>query len=196
MSQSVSSGLNLQASSFQAKPARGARTPGGVHAPKWYIVDATDQVVGRLATILARVIMGKHKPTFTKHTDTGDFVVVINSEKVALTRKKWDQKMYYNYSGYISGLRKRTAREMRDHSPTELLKRAVWGMTTKSSLARYQLKKLKLYVGDQHPHEAQKPEVLPASVIRRTVLGPKKVSRKGSSVTAKSENTNKESTKK
>ena len=142
----------------------------GPEAPKWYLVDAKDQVVGRLATILARVITGKHKRTRTKHADTGDFVVVLNADKVAFTRNKWRQKKYYSYSGYISGLKTRTAEEMRTEDPEEILRHAVWGMTNKSSLARRQLKKLKLYAGTDHPHKAQNPQPLPPGAVRRTVL--------------------------
>ena len=142
----------------------------GPEASKWYLVDAKDQVVGRLATILARVITGKHKPTRTKHADTGDFVVVLNADKVAFTRNKWQQKKYYSYSGWLSGLKTRTAEEMRKEDPEEILRHAVWGMTNKSSLARRQLKKLKLYTGTDHPHKAQNPQPLPAGAVRRTVL--------------------------
>ena len=144
--------------------------PKGPNAPKWYIVDAKDHVVGRLATVIARVILGKHKPTFTRHADTGDFVVVINADKVAFTRNKWDGKLYRDHSGYISGLKTRTAKEMLDRDPTEILRRAVWGMTSNSSLARHQMKKLKLFAGAEHPHKAQNPQPLPAGVIRRTVV--------------------------
>jgi large subunit ribosomal protein L13 len=142
----------------------------GPKAPKWYVVDAGDQVVGRLATILARVITGKHKATYTKNADSGDFVVVLNAEKVVFTRKKWDGKLYRDYSGYISGLKTKTAREMLKRHPEEILRRAVWGMINKSSLGRHQMKKLKIYTGTEHPHKAQNPKNLPAGVVRRTVL--------------------------
>lgn len=144
--------------------------PKGPNAPKWYIVDARDQVVGRLATVLARVITGKHKPTYTRHADTGDFVIVVNADKVVFTRNKWSDKKYYDYSGYISGLKETTAREMLEKNPEEILRRAVWGMTGKSSLARHQLKKLKIYKGEDHPHKAQQPQALPVAATRRTVL--------------------------
>ena len=142
----------------------------GPNAPKWYIVDAQDQVVGRLASMIAKVIIGKHKPTFTSHVDSGDFVVVINADKVVLTRSKWDKKIYRDYSGYISGLKERTAREMLNTKPEEIISRAVWGMTNKSSLARHQVKKLKVYAGTEHPHSAQNPTALPLSATRRSVL--------------------------
>jgi len=136
----------------------------GPNAPKWYIVDAKDQVVGRLATVLARVITGKHKPTYTRHADAGDFVVVLNCDKVVFTRNKWNDKLYRDHSTYIGGLKTKTAREMRDRAPEEILKRAVWGMTNNSSLARHQIKKLKLFTGSEHPHR------LPVAATRRTVL--------------------------
>jgi large subunit ribosomal protein L13 len=135
----------------------------GPNAPKWYIVDAKDQVVGRLSSMIAKVIIGKHKTTFTPHVDSGDFVVVINAEKVVFTRTKWDKKIYRDYSGYISGLKERTARQMLDSKPEQIITRAVWGMTNKSSLARHQVKKLKVYAGAEHPHSAQKLLELPKS---------------------------------
>ncbi|OFZ18397.1 MAG: 50S ribosomal protein L13 [Bdellovibrionales bacterium GWB1_55_8] len=161
----------LQQKSYQAKQS-GPHffEPKGPRAPKWYVVDATDQVVGRLATILARVITGKHKPTYTKHADTGDFVIVTNVDKVVFTRNKWEGKLYRDHSGYVSGLKTKTAKEMLERHPEEILRRAVWGMTTNSSLARHQMKKLKLYASAEHPHVAQNPQPLPAGVVRRTVL--------------------------
>ncbi|MEK6579370.1 MAG: 50S ribosomal protein L13 [Bdellovibrionota bacterium] len=161
----------LHQKSFQAKQS-GPHffETSGPNAPKWYVVDAKDQVVGRLATVIARVLIGKHKPTFTRHADTGDFVVVLNSDKVVFTRTKLDKKLYRDHSGYVSGLKTRTAREMLKRSPTEVLRRAVWGMTNGSSLARHQMKKLKLYTSAEHPHLAQAPLALPAAVTRRTVL--------------------------
>lgn len=144
--------------------------PKGPNAPKWYVVDAQNQVVGRLATVIARVITGKHKPTYTRHADAGDFVIVLNSEKVQFTRSKWDGKLYRSHSDYVGGLKTKTAREMLQRNPTEILRQAVWGMTPKSSLARHQMKKLKLFVGAEHPHQAQNPQPLPESVKRKTVL--------------------------
>jgi len=142
----------------------------GPHAPRWYVVDAKNQVVGRLATILARVITGKHKPTYTKHADTGDFLVVLNAEQVVFTRNKWNDKLYRDHSGYVGGLKTKTAKEMLARHPEEILRRAIWGMTNKSSLARHQMKKLKIYTGSQHPHQAQAPQPLPEGVMRNTVL--------------------------
>ncbi len=148
--------------------------PKGPNAPKWYVVDAKDQVVGRLATVIARVLTGKHKPTFTRHADTGDFVVVINADKVVLTRNKWDDKLYYDHTDFVGGLKIKTAREMLERHPEEILRRAVWGMTNKSSLARHMMKKLKIYTTAEHPHQAQNPQALPVAATRRTVVSKKK----------------------
>ncbi|MEK7689869.1 MAG: 50S ribosomal protein L13 [Bdellovibrionota bacterium] len=155
--------------------------PHGPNAPKWYIVDAKDQVVGRLATVIARVITGKHKATYTRHADTGDFVILINADKVVFTRNKLDGKLYRKHTGYIGGLKTMTAREMLARSPGEVMRLAIWGMTNKSTLADHQMKKLKIFAGDVHPHAAQNPQALPVSATRRTVLAPgakKKVSKK------------------
>jgi large subunit ribosomal protein L13 len=161
----------LQQKTYQAKQV-GAHffEPIGPNAPKWYIVDAKDQVVGRLATVLARVIIGKHKPTYTRHADTGDFVIVINADKVVFTRNKWNDKLYRKHTGYVSGLKTTTAKDMLVRNPEEILRQAVWGMINKSSLGRHQMKKLKLYTGEAHPHSAQAPKELPKAASRRTVL--------------------------
>ena len=127
---------------------------------KWFLVDAEDRVLGRLATQIAIRLRGKHKPVFTPHTDTGDFVVVINAEKIALTGTKLDKKIYYRHSGYIGGLKKITARRLLEEKPEEVLRLAVKRMLPKNSLGRRQLKKLKIYKGADHPHEAQQPEIL------------------------------------
>ena len=127
---------------------------------KWYLVDAKNKVLGRLATEIAMRLRGKHKPIFTPHADTGDFVVVVNADKVALTGKKWRDKRYYHYTGYIGGLKQITADKLREKKPTEILIHAVKGMLPKNSLGRRQLKKLKVYAGPEHPHEAQQAEVL------------------------------------
>jgi len=159
----------LNQKSYQAKHSGPHAHPTtGTEAPRWYIVDAKDLVVGRLATMLAKVLTGKHKPTFTRHADAGDFIVVINADKVVFTRNKWDQKKYYSHSGYTGGLKEKTAREMLDSHPEEILKKAVWGMTGKSQLARRQLLKMKIYAGAEHPHSAQNPQPLPAYVLRNT----------------------------
>ncbi len=127
---------------------------------KWYLVDAKGKVLGRLASKIAMRLRGKHKPIFTPHTDTGDFVVVVNAEKVVLTGKKWDNKMYYRHSGYLGGLKVRSAKKMLETRPEEIIRHAVRGMLPKNSLGRRQLKKLKIYAGPDHPHQAQKPQVL------------------------------------
>jgi large subunit ribosomal protein L13 len=127
---------------------------------KWYLVDAQDRVLGRLATQIAIRLRGKHKPIFTPHADTGDFIVVVNADKIALTGQKWDKKIYYRHTGYIGGLKQITARKLRDKRPEEIIRFAVKRMLPKNSLGRRQLKKLKIYVGPEHPHEAQKPETL------------------------------------
>ena len=129
-------------------------------AKKWYVVDAKDKILGRLATQIAMRLRGKHKPIFTPHADTGDFVVVLNADKVALTGKKWDKKIYYHHTGYTGGLKQITAEKLLEKKPEDLLRFAVKGMLPKNSLGRRQLKKLKIYVGTDHPHEAQQPEVL------------------------------------
>jgi len=126
----------------------------------WYVVDAENKVVGRIATQIAMRLRGKHKPIYTPHTDTGDFVVVINADKVALTGRKWDNKTYYRYSGYIGGLKEISAKKLLEKQPENILRFAVKGMLPKNSLGRRQLKKLKIYAGPEHPHQAQKPTLL------------------------------------
>lgn len=121
----------------------------------WCLVDAKDQVLGRLATQIAIRLRGKHKPIFTPHADTGDFVVVVNADKIALTGKKWDNKIYYRHSGYIGGLKQISAKKLLEKKPEDILRLAVRGMLPKNSLGRRQLKKLKIYVGSDHPHQAQ-----------------------------------------
>ncbi len=130
---------------------------------KWYVVDATDKVLGRLATQIALRLRGKHRPDFTPHLDTGDFIIVINAEKVRLTGSKLDQKMYHKHSGYLGGLKSMTARQMLEKKPEEVIRLAVRRMLPKNKLARHQLKKLKVYRGSEHPHEAQTPEALEIS---------------------------------
>ncbi|MCP4575222.1 MAG: 50S ribosomal protein L13 [Deltaproteobacteria bacterium] len=127
---------------------------------KWYLVDAEDKILGRLATQIAMRLRGKHKPIFTPHADTGDFIVVVNAEKVALSGKKWDKKIYYRHSGYIGGLKEISARKLLEKKPEDVLRYAVKGMLPKNSLGRRQLKKLKIYVGPENPHEAQQLEAL------------------------------------
>ena len=127
---------------------------------KWYLVDAEKRVLGRLATYIANHLRGKHKPIFTPHADTGDFIVVINADKIILTGAKWENKFYYRYSGYVGGLKQISARKLMEKKPEEILRLAVRGMLPKNSLGRRQLKKLKIFAGPEHPHQAQKPEKL------------------------------------
>lgn len=130
----------------------------------WYVIDATDMTVGRLATRIATVLRGKHKTTYTPHVDTGDFVVVVNADKVKFTGRKLDQKSYYNYSGHPGGLRARTAREVLAKQPEHVLQHAIKGMLPKNRLARQMISKLKVYAGSEHPHAAQQPQPFPAHV--------------------------------
>lgn len=130
--------------------------PGSVER-KWYVVDAAGWRVGRLATHIASILRGKHKPEFTPHVDTGDFVVVINADKVEFSGKKWTDKKYRRHSGYPGGLKEVTAQEMLQKHPERLLYYAVRGMLPHNTLGRQQLKKLKVYAGAEHPHEAQQP---------------------------------------
>jgi len=127
---------------------------------RWFLVDAEDQVLGRMATKIARTLRGKDKPTFTPHLDTGDFIVVINAEKVRVTGAKEDQKTYFHYTGYPGGARFETLRRLRQRRPEEIVRRAVKGMLPKNRLGRALFKKLKVYAGPDHPHKAQNPAVL------------------------------------
>jgi large subunit ribosomal protein L13 len=127
---------------------------------RWFVVDAQGKVLGRLASRIAMVLRGKTKPEFTPHLDTGDFVVVVNAEQVRLTGKKLDQKIYYRHSGFTGGLKEISARHLLKKKPEEILRLAVRGMLPKNSLGRHQLKKLKIYIGAEHPHEAQQPAPL------------------------------------
>ena len=123
----------------------------------WYVIDDEDLPLGRLATKVAHVLRGKHKPTFTPHMDCGDFVIVVNASKIALTGDKLDKKIYYNHSGYTGGLRERTARVMKENYPVEMIERAIKGMLPKGRLGRQMYKKLFVYAGEEHPHAAQQP---------------------------------------
>lgn len=125
----------------------------------WYVIDAAGKTLGRLATEAASLIRGKHKPTFTPHVDTGDFVIVINADKVVLTGKKLDKKMYYRHSGYPGGLKTTSAREMINTKPERVIEFAVHGMLPKSKLGNQMKTKLKVYAGAEHPHQAQQPQV-------------------------------------
>ena len=136
--------------SFMAKGAEVER--------KWFVVDATDKHLGRLAVQVARILTGKHKPTYTPHVDTGDFVVVVNAEKVGLTGKKRQQSTIITHSLYPGGLKTLTYQQVLERRPERLIERVVWGMLPKTKLGRDMYRKLKVYAGPSHPHEAQKPE--------------------------------------
>jgi large subunit ribosomal protein L13 len=135
---------------YSPKPGEVTRT--------WHVIDAEDVVLGRLATQVATLLRGKHKPTFAPHVDTGDFVIIVNAGKVALTGNKRDQKFAYRHSGYPGGLRKRSFGELLDSRPDRLLEKVVKGMLPKNKLGRAQGKKLKVYAGPDHPHAAQQPK--------------------------------------
>jgi large subunit ribosomal protein L13 len=137
---------------WTAKPGEVERT--------WYLVDAEGKTLGRLATQIADTLRGKGKPQYTPHVDTGDFVVVVNAEKIAVTGKKLDDKLYYRHSGYTGGLKSRPLRDELERRPTEVLRKAVKGMLPRTRLARAQMRKLKIYAGPEHPHEAQAPKEL------------------------------------
>jgi large subunit ribosomal protein L13 len=124
----------------------------------WYVVDAEGQILGRLATQIADRLRGKGKPQYTPHIDSGDFVVVVNADKIAVTGNKLEDKMYYRHSGYPGGLKTRPLREQLERRPTEVLRKAVKGMLPRNRLARQQITKLKIYAGPEHPHEAQSPK--------------------------------------
>ena len=127
---------------------------------KWYVVDAEGQTLGRLSSEIAKVLRGKNKPVFTPHIDTGDYVIVVNAEKIKGTGKKMDQKIYYNHSDYVGGMKETTLKEMMDKKPERVIELAVKGMLPKGPLGRSMIKKLHVYAGPEHNHAAQKPEVL------------------------------------
>ena len=135
---------------YMARPASVER--------KWHLIDAEGQTLGRLATEIARLLRGKNKPQYTPHIDTGDFVVVVNAEGVVVTGKKAEQKVYRRHTGYPGGLREMSYEVMLERKPTEILRRAVKGMMPRTRLGRQQIRKLKIYAGPEHPHEAQAPE--------------------------------------
>ena len=138
--------------SYMANPATIER--------KWYVVDATDMTLGRLASEVAKVLRGKNKPIFTPHIDTGDYVIVVNAEKIQVTGKKLDQKIYYHHSDYVGGMKETTLREMMAKKPEKVIELAVKGMLPKGPLGREMYTKLYVYAGPEHKHQAQKPEVL------------------------------------
>jgi large subunit ribosomal protein L13 len=127
---------------------------------KWYVVDAKDIVLGKLAVKVAVHLRGKNKPVFTPNSDTGDFIIVINAEKIKLTGNKVNDKVYYHHSGYIGGIKAKTAKELLENKPETIIEKAVWGMLPKNRLGRAMIKKLKVYRGAEHPHQAQAPEIL------------------------------------
>lgn len=127
---------------------------------KWFVIDAAGQRLGRLSTEVAAILRGKHKPTFTPHVDCGDYVIVINAKQIELTGNKWDDKKYYTHSQYPGGLKETTAKVMNEKHPERIIEFAIKGMLPKGTLGRQMYKKLFVYAGDTHPHEAQKPEVL------------------------------------
>jgi large subunit ribosomal protein L13 len=127
---------------------------------KWYVVDAKDAVLGKLATKVAVYLRGKNKPVFTPNADTGDFIIVINADKIKLTGNKVTDKMYYHHSGYIGGIKAQSAKELLEKKPEQIIEKAVWGMLPKNRLGRMMIKKLKVYRGAEHPHQAQVPEIL------------------------------------
>ena len=126
---------------------------------QWWVVDAQDAVLGRLASQVAARLRGKHKPLYTPHVDMGDWVIVVNAEKVKLTGRKWDKKIYYRHSGYIGGLKEITAKKLLEKQPEDIVRSAVKGMLPKNRLGRKLFKKLKVYTGAEHPHAAQQPDV-------------------------------------
>ena len=127
---------------------------------KWYVVDAEGQTLGRLASEIAKVLRGKNKPTYTPHVDTGEYVIVVNAEKINVTGKKLDQKIYYHHSDYVGGMKETTLKDMLDKKPCEVVRLAVKGMLPKGTLGRHMLDKLHVYAGPEHNNQAQKPEVL------------------------------------
>ncbi len=141
---------------YSAKPGEVTR--------QWYVVDAEGETLGRLATRIATVLRGKHKPQFTPHVDTGDFVIVLNASKVQLSGRKMEQKLYHRYSGYPGGLRSLSAEHVRANDPERMIRQAVKGMLPKNRLARHVIKKLKVYPGAEHPHQAQQPAAFPDHV--------------------------------
>jgi large subunit ribosomal protein L13 len=137
---------------------RSTTTAEAIANRKWWIIDLEDVVLGRAATRIANVLRGKHKPTFTPHIDDGDFVIVINADKVKLTGAKWSDKIYYRHTNFPGGIKSATARQMNERHPAELIRLAVFGMIPKGPLGRAQISKLKIYAGAEHPHTAQNPQ--------------------------------------
>jgi large subunit ribosomal protein L13 len=132
----------------------------------WYVLDAAGVPLGRLSTVAARLLLGKHKPTWAPHLDVGDFVIVVNAEKAVLTGRKEENKIYHRHSGYPGGLKSESAAERRRRRPTKLVEEAVWGMLPKNRLGRRLIRKLKVYAGGEHPHQAQQPKTLDLAAAR------------------------------
>lgn len=145
-----------------AAPVRNRKTYQATesYAHGWFVADVGGKTLGRVATRIASILRGKHRPTFTTHEDAGDFVIVINAEKVQLTGKKWTDKVYYDHTLFPGGLKPKTAQQLVTRHPTDLIERAVWGMLPKGPLGRRLYKKLKVYAGGEHPHAAQQPKTL------------------------------------
>ena len=150
----------MNTTSFKTFSAKPAGVPGGIE-PKWYVVDAENMVVGRLASRIATVLRGKHKPEYTPHVDTGDYVIVVNADKVRFTGKKETEKTYFRHSGYPGGVTLRTPKEVRAKNPEFLIENAVKGMLPRTKLGRAMMKKMTVYAGAEHPHGAQQPEPFP-----------------------------------
>ncbi len=148
----------MQRRTYSAKPSDIERT--------WHLVDAEGVVLGRMASRIARILQGKHQPRYTPHLDTGDYVVVVNAEKVRVTGKKREQKVYTRYTGWVGGQRETTFAEMIEKKPTEVIRKAVRRMMPKTKLGRRMMKKLKIYAGPEHPHEAQRPVPLDIESFR------------------------------
>src|SRR6185503_8349023 len=148
---------------YQATPQDRDRT--------WYVVDAEGKTLGRLATQIADVLRGKRKPTYTPHVDVGDFVIVVNAEKIVVTGKKLEDKLYWRHSGYPGGIKSQTLGDLLERRPEEVIRRAVKGMLPRNRLARAQLRKLKVYAGPEHPHQAQKPEQLDVETRGHSAAG-------------------------
>lgn len=125
---------------------------------KWYVVDAEGKTLGRLASEVASILRGKHKPTYTPHIDTGDHVIIVNAEKIELTGNKWNDKIYYRHTGFLGGIKQRTAQEMKEKQPQKMLELAIKGMLPKGPLGRQMYRKLHVYAGPEHPHHAQQPQ--------------------------------------
>jgi len=149
---------------------RSTPTAEAIAQRQWWVVDLDGQTVGRAAARLAHILRGKHKPTYTPHVDDGDYIVIVNAEKVEFKGAKWQDKVYYRHTGYVGGIKAQTANEAREKNPEVIIQKAVRGMLPRGPLGRAMLKKLKIYVGPEHPHAAQQPQVLDLATV---LAGPK-----------------------